>query len=114
MKKKVMAILVVLSLSLGVAASVALAAARYSDWVPARNYPNIYHQIVNRSGGNEPEAVRFANQNSHRVRINVVFIYRPNNTNVGDRTVYLEGGNSYSEWIELGPSVDYSFTVDKY
>ena len=36
MKKKVMAILVVLSLSLGVAASVALAAARYSDSVVAR------------------------------------------------------------------------------
>lgn len=113
MKKKVLAGLIVLILVLGAAASAALAAARYSEWVPARNYPNIYHQVVNRSGGNEPEAVRFANQNPHRVRINVVFIYRPSNTNVGDRAVYLEGGNSYSEWIELGPNVTYSFTVDK-
>jgi len=113
MKKKGFAVLVILVFVLGISASAALAAARYSDWVPARNYANIYHQVVSRSGGNEWEAVRFANQNSHRVKITVSFTYRPNKTNVGERLVYLEGSNSYSEWIELGPNVDYSFTVDK-
>lgn len=112
MKKRVVATLVVLVMMLGFAASTALAAPRYSDWTSSR-YPNVYQQIVNRSGGSEAEAVRFANQNSYRVKIHVLFIYRPNNTNVGDRMVYLEGGNTYSEWVELGPNVTYSFTVTK-
>ena len=113
MKRKVLTGLIVLVFVLGSTISVVLAAAKYSNWIPANNFPNIYKQIVNRSGGNEPEAVRFANQNQHRVKIHVVFVYRPNNANVGDRTVYLEGGNSYSEWIELGPNVTYSFSVNK-
>lgn len=113
MKRKVLAGFIVWAFLLGAAATTALAAERYSDWIPARNYPNVYHQIVNRSGGNEAEAVRFANQNQHRIKITVQFTYRPNNTSVGERTVYLEGGNSYSEWLELGPNVTYSFTVDK-
>ena len=113
MNKKLSVGLIVLLFITGIAASVAFAAAQYSDWMPARNYPNVYHQIVNRSGGNDAEAVRFANQNSHRVKIHVVFTYRPNNTNVGDRIVYLEGGNTYSGWVELGPNTTYSFSVSK-
>lgn len=118
MKKK-FTVLMVLFFSLVAAASakstvsVALAAAKIGEWIPASNHPNIYHQVMNRSGGNEPEAVRFANQNSYRVKITVQFTYRPNKTNVGKRVVYLEGSNTYSEWIELGPNVEYSFSVDK-
>lgn len=111
--KKSIAMLVILVLILGIAASTALAAARYSDWIPARNHPNVYHQIVNRSGGNDAEAVRFANQNSYRVKIHVIFTYKPSNTNVGERMVYLEGGNTYSSWVELGPNTTYNFSVDR-
>jgi hypothetical protein len=113
MKKRFAALALAVVCLLLWAAPAAWAAARYSEWMPARNYPNVYHQIVNRSGGSEAEAVRFANQNSHRVKIHVVFTYRPNNTNVGDRTVYLEGGNTYSAWVELAPNVTYSFSVSK-
>lgn len=110
MRKKVL-ILVLMVFLLAAESAVALAGARYSNWISTR-YTDIFYQEANWSGGTEVEAVRWANQSSHRVKITMKFVYRKTNEDVGQRVLYLEGGNSYSEWVQLGPGVDFFYSVE--
>lgn len=111
MRKKgfILVLLMVFLWSAG--AAVALAGARYSNWISTR-YTDIFYQEANWSGGTEIEGVRWANQSSHRVKVTMKFVYRKTNEDVGQRVLYLEGGNSYSEWVQLGPGVDFYYSVE--
>lgn len=113
MRNKGIRVLVMVALLLGMISSVVFAQTRYSEWIPARNYPNIYYQYANQFNSDEWDGVRFANQNPYRVKITVKFTYRPTGTDVGEREVYLEGGNTYSDIIQLGPNVEMSFMVEE-
>jgi len=113
MRKKGFMVLVVMALLVGITSSVAFAGKNPSEWIAARNSPNIYYQYVNQYGGNDWDGVRWLNQNSYRVKISVKFSYRPTGASAGERMVYLEGGNTYSEIVQLGPNVNFSFMVDK-
>jgi len=113
MKKKEIAVILSVMLILIIVSSTALAETKYSEWYPARTFPNIYHQLVNRYGDEGWDGVRWANQNQFRVKITVRFYYQKTGDNVGTREVFLEGGNTYSAIVDLGPGVWFEYKVEK-
>ena len=113
MRKMTIKVFFVMLLLLQITATVAFAAVRTSDWTAGGNYPNIYYQVVNQYGGNEWDGVRFANQNPNRVKIYVSFFYRPTKAKVSEQVIYLEGGNTYSNILQLGPNVWFAFSAEK-
>ena len=100
MRKKGLILVLLLVVLLAAESAIALAGARYSNWISTR-YTDIFYQEANWSGGTEIEGVRWGNQSSHRVKITMKFVYRQTNEDVGQRVLYLEGGNSYSKCVQI-------------
>ena len=111
MRKKCFIVMLLLMFLFSAESAVALAGAKFSNWISTR-YADIFYQEANWSGETEVEAVRWANQSSHRVKITMKFVYKKTGDNVGQKVLYLEGGNSYSEWVQIGPGVDFFYSVE--
>jgi hypothetical protein len=109
MKRKWFVMLIVV-LSLNLMPS-AIFSTTYSNWIPANNFPNAYLQMVNQFNSQQWDGIRFGNQNPFGIKITVNFTHQ--GTYLNTRTVYVEGGNNYSEILQLGPGVGFTWNVTR-
>ena len=109
MSKKVIKVFFVMLFLVGIMSTVGFAEMRTGEWKAGGNYPNIYYQLIYRDDGNEWYGVRFANQNTQRVIIYLSFFDSITKANLSKKEIYLEGGNTNSEVLQLGPNVGFSF-----
>ena len=111
MRKILIKVFFVMLLLVGTMSTAAFAEMQTEEWKAGGNYPNIYYQLIYRDGGNEWYGVRFANQNTYRVKIYVSLFDSNTKADISKKEIYLEGGNTNSEVLQLGPNVGFSFFV---